>query len=135
MATLLKVLNNLPIPNRRGVLHFASELRALKPSGDVDPVPHQVPVFLLDHVAEMDADAILDALFWRQARVALDQAVLHLDCAAHRVDDATELDDAAVACALDDAAMMYRNGWIDQSLRSVRSLTRIRSSSARASRE
>src|SRR6516162_5189246 len=27
MATLLKVLNNLPIPNRRGVLHFASELR------------------------------------------------------------------------------------------------------------
>jgi hypothetical protein len=30
MATLLKVLNNLPIPNRRGVLHFASELRARK---------------------------------------------------------------------------------------------------------
>src|SRR6516162_605198 len=29
MATLLKVLNNLPIPNRRGVLHFASELREL----------------------------------------------------------------------------------------------------------
>jgi hypothetical protein len=38
MATLLKVLNNLPIPNRRGVLHFASELRraslrATLPSG------------------------------------------------------------------------------------------------------
>jgi hypothetical protein len=27
MATLPKVLINLPIPNRRGVLHFASELR------------------------------------------------------------------------------------------------------------
>jgi hypothetical protein len=39
--------------------------------GDVDAVAHQVAVALLDHVAEMDADAILNALFWRQASVAL----------------------------------------------------------------
>jgi hypothetical protein len=33
----------------------------------------------------MNADTILDALFWRHASVALDQTVLHLDGAAHRV--------------------------------------------------
>ena len=41
-------------------------------------------------------------------------AVLHLDRAAHRVDDAAELDDAAVAGALDDAAVMRGDGRVDQ---------------------
>ena len=44
------------------------------------------------------------------ASVALDHAVLNLDRAAHRVDDAAELDDAAVAGALDDAAVMDGDG-------------------------
>jgi hypothetical protein len=44
---------------------------ALQSRGDVDAVAHQVAIFLLDHIAEMDADAILDPLFWRQASVAL----------------------------------------------------------------
>ena len=48
------------------------------------------------------------------AGVALDHGVLHFDRAAHRVDDAAELDDAAVAGALDDAAMMHGDGGIDQ---------------------
>ena len=62
----------------------------------------------------MDADAELDAAFRRQAGVALDHAVLHFDGAAHRVDHAAELDDAAVAGALDDAAVMEGDGRIDQ---------------------
>jgi hypothetical protein len=37
----------------------------------LDAVPHQVAIGFLDHIAEVDADAIVDALFWRQARVAL----------------------------------------------------------------
>ena len=86
---------------------------AFKPCGDIDPVAHQVAVALLDDVAEMDADAELDALLGRQAGVALDHAALHLDRAAHRVDDAAELDDRAVAGALDDAAMMQRR-WSDR---------------------
>ena len=85
-----------------------------EPRGDIDAVAHQVAVGLLDHVAEMNADAELDAAVGRQAGVALDHAVLHLDCAAHRVDHAAELDDAAVAGALDDAAVMQGDGRVDQ---------------------
>ena len=50
----------------------------------------------------------------RHAGVALDHAVLHFDRAAHRVDHAAEFDDAAVAGALDDAAVMRGDGGIDQ---------------------
>ena len=42
------------------------------------------------------------------------EAVLHLDRAAHRVDHAAKLDEAAVAGALDDAPMMHGDGRIDQ---------------------
>ena len=44
---------------------------ALQPRGDIDPVAHQIAVGFLDHIAEVDADAIFDALFWGQASVAL----------------------------------------------------------------
>ena len=67
---------------------------ALQPRGDIDAVAHQIAVALLDDVAEMDADAKLDAPLRRQAGVALDHAVLHFDGAAHRVDHAAELDEA-----------------------------------------
>src|ERR1700722_16165080 len=63
---------------------------------DIDAVAHQVAVAFLDHVAEMDAYAELDAALGRQPGVALDEAVLHLDGAAHGVDHAAELDEAAV---------------------------------------
>ena len=62
----------------------------------------------------MNADAKLDASFRRQAGVALDHAVLHLDRAAHGVDHAAKLDDDAVAGALDDTAMMRGDGGIDE---------------------
>ena len=48
------------------------------------------------------------------AGVALDHGALHFKCAAHRVDDAAELDDAAVAGALDDAAMMHGDCGVNQ---------------------
>jgi hypothetical protein len=47
-------------------------------------------------------------------RIALDQAVLHLDRAAHRVSHAAELDDCAVAGSLDDAAVMGADGGVDK---------------------
>ena len=62
----------------------------------------------------MNADAKFDALVGRDARVALDHGVLHFERAAHRVDDAAELDDAAIAGALDDAAMMHGDCGINQ---------------------
>ena len=71
-----------------------------KSRGNVDAVAHQVAVALLDHIAEMDADAELDAALGRKSGVALDHPVLHLDGAANGIDNASELNDAPVArCA------------------------------------
>ena len=85
-----------------------------QPRGDIDAVAHKIAVALLDDIAQMDADAELDAALGRQAGVALDHAVLHFDGAAHGVDDAAELDEAAVAGALDHAAVVHGDGRIDQ---------------------
>ena len=100
-----------------GVFGEADTVRlrdAFQPRSDVDAVTHQVAVALLDHIAEMDADAELDAPFGRQSGVALDHAVLHLDGAAHGVDHATKFDKRAIACPLHDAAVMHGDGRIDQ---------------------
>ena len=86
----------------------------LQPGRDIDPITHQVAVGLLHDVAEVDANAELDAAFRRQACVALDEAGLHLDRAAHRIDDAAELDDRPVAGALDGAAVMDSDCGVDQ---------------------
>ena len=102
-----------------GQAHSARFANALQPRGDIDAVAHQVAVALLDDIAEMNADAELDAALWRHAGIALDHAVLHFDRASHRVDDAAELDKAAVAGALDDRARDARR-W-SGSIRSLRS--------------
>ena len=81
---------------------------------DVDAIAHQIAIAFLDDVAQMDANAKLDTALRRQAGVALDHASLNLDRAAHGVDHAAELDEAAVAGALDDAAVMQGDGRIDQ---------------------
>ena len=53
-------------------------------------------------------------LLGRHAGVALDEAVLDFDRAAHRIDHAAELDDDAVAGAFEDAPVMRGDGGIDQ---------------------
>ena len=92
-----------PLDLAIGVFGQADRARlgdAFQTRGDIDAVAHQVAVALLDDVAEMNADAELDAALGRQAGVALDHAVLHLDGAAHRVDHAAKLDeDARRRCA------------------------------------
>ena len=87
---------------------------ALQPRGDIDAVAHQVAVDFLDHVAEMDADPKFDALVRRDPSVALDHRPLDFNGAVHCVDDTPELNDVAVARALDDAAMMRGDGGIDE---------------------
>ena len=62
----------------------------------------------------MDADTEFDALVGPDLRVALDHRPLDFNGAIHRVDDAPELDNCAVAGALDDPAVMHGDGWIDQ---------------------
>ncbi len=85
-----------------------------EPRGNVDAVAHQIAVGLLDDIAKVDADSEFDAALGRHAGVAFDEAVLHLDRAPHRVDDAAELDEAAVPGALDDAPAMRGDGGINQ---------------------
>ena len=82
----------------------------------------------------MDADAELDPPVLRHAGVALDQALLHFDRAAHRIDDAAELDDRAVAGALDGPNVMRSDGGIDQIAAETAKAPRVLSSSAPASR-
>ena len=62
----------------------------------------------------MNPDPEFDSPFRRHPRVALDDAVLDFDGAARRVDHAAELDDKAVAGALDDAAVMGGDGRVDE---------------------
>ena len=87
---------------------------ALEPRGDIDAVSHKVAVALFHDVAEMDANPKLDAPILWYARVALDQAGLHLDRAPDRVDHAAELDDRAVPGALNNAPVMRVDRGIDQ---------------------
>ncbi len=87
---------------------------AFEPRRDVDAVAHQVAVVFLDDIAQMNADAELDLPVDRDACVALGHAGLHLDRAAHGIDHAAELDQRAVAGALHHAAMVGRDGGIDQ---------------------
>ena len=46
--------------------------------------------------------------------VSLDEAVLNLDRAADRVHDAAKLDNASIAGAFDDAAVMSGDGRVDE---------------------
>ena len=62
----------------------------------------------------MNADAEFDPPLGRYAGVALEEAVLHLDRAPHRVDDAAKFDDCAIAGALDDAAVMSGDSRVDE---------------------
>ena len=75
------------------------------PRRDVDASPIDV-VVLEDDVAEVDADAELDAAVLRHIGVALAHPALDVGGAGHRVHHARELDQHAVAGELDDAALM-----------------------------
>jgi hypothetical protein len=97
-----------------GKTDCAGFANAFEARGDVDAIAHQVAVGLFDHVAEMHADSEFDAALGLHAGVALDEAALHLDGATHGVDHTAELDEAAIARALDDAPAMRGDSGIDQ---------------------
>jgi hypothetical protein len=75
----------------------------LQPRCDVDAIAEDI--VLLDHnVADMDAHAELDAAIGGEFGIALRHLTLHVDGAAHGIDDAGELDQQAVARGFDQAA-------------------------------
>ena len=87
---------------------------AFQPRGHVHSVAHQIAIAFFDDVTQVYADPELDAALRRQARIAFDHAVLHLDGAAHGVNHAAKLDEAAVASPLDDASVMQGDGRVEQ---------------------
>ena len=100
-----------------GLLRQADRARrgdAFQSRGDIDAVAHQVAVALLDDVAEVNANPEDDAAILGHAGIAFDHGALNFDRAAHSVDHAAELDERAVAGALDDAPVVHGDSWIDQ---------------------
>jgi len=79
--------------------------QGFEPGCNVDAVAEDIAV-LDDDVADIDAHAKFDAPLCRCCGVAGDHLPLQLDRAAHRVDDAGELDKQAVAGSFDDATPM-----------------------------
>ena len=80
---------------------------------DVDAIAEDV-VLVDDDVADVDADAVLDLLFRRHAGIALGHAALHVHRAANRIDDASELQQQAVAGGLDHATGVFADLGVDQ---------------------
>jgi hypothetical protein len=101
------------VVNRIGDEHPAGIGQGFDPRRDVDAVAIEV-VALDDHVAEIDADAQLDAAVRRDADVPLGHRLLDFDRAAHRIDDAGKLDQQTVAGGLDDTTVMLGDFRIEQ---------------------
>ena len=87
---------------------------AFQTGDDIDAISHQIAVGFLDDIAQMYADAKLDATIERKTCIALSHSILHLDRAPHRIDHAAEFDERSIACALDDAPVIHGNDGINQ---------------------
>src|SRR5271165_6987004 len=111
---LAPVLEGKVEPTRGILLHARRDAdaawlsQAFEPSRDVDPIADDVAI-LDEDIADIDADAELDATIRGQRRIAFRHCGLHLGRAARRVDDAGELGQEAVAGGVDDTAAMGGN--------------------------
>jgi hypothetical protein len=110
---MLQLVAHLPI----GVFRQARSGRfadAFQTCCDIDAVAHQIAVALLDDNAQMNTDTKFDAAVLGHASVALNHCVLYFAGATHGVDDTAELDDRAVASALEHPPVMSGNRGVDQ---------------------
>ena len=89
--------------------------QCLQARGDIDAIAENV-VTLDDDVADVDADAIADALTLRQVRLALRHGALDLDRAHDRIDRAGEFGQQAVAHELDDPPLVLADLRLDHAL-------------------
>ena len=85
----------------------------LKPRGDIYALAVAI-ISLDDHLAEIDADAQIDAFVLGNRSVALGHAALHRHGAFHRIDDTAEFSKHAVAHELEDAPVMPFNVRFEQ---------------------
>jgi hypothetical protein len=82
--------------------------QAFEPRRDVYAVSINI-LLVADDVAEIDANAELDAPRRRNAGIPQGHLALPFDCAAHRIDDARKLYEKPVASSLDDMPVMLGN--------------------------
>src|SRR5450432_2400123 len=102
----LQLISHLPV-SVLGKTDSAGLCSPFQARGNIDAVAHQIAVALFDDVSQMNADPEDDAAILGHAVIALDHGVLNFNGAAHGIDDAAELDDRAVAGALDYTPVMH----------------------------
>ena len=85
---------------------------ALQPIGDVHAITVNI-ISLCDYIAEVDADAELQLLVGRKARILLGFGLLNLDGATKRIDNTWELNEQPVAHRLDQTTMMFSDFGFD----------------------
>ena len=86
----------------------------LKPGSDVDAVAVDGAVFLLDHIAQVDADAKLHAPVFGELRVAPGELVLDLVGAVHGFDGAGKLCENTIACGVDEPSAVDFDAFAEQ---------------------
>ena len=101
------------IAHRAGDADAAGLGEHLETRRDVDAIAEDV-VLLDDDVAQIDADAELDPPRRRHIGIAPRHPPLHFGRARHRINDAVEFHQHAVAGGLDDAAAVLGNRGIDE---------------------
>ena len=84
----------------------------LEPGGDVDAVAVKVGSFD-DDVADMDADAEPHLFFGRAVGVLAGERLLHRDRAFDGIGGAGKIGDDAIACGVEDAAVVDRNELVE----------------------
>jgi len=87
--------------------------QGLEPRSHVHPVPVDV-VVLNDDVANVDADAIGEPLFFGDVGVTLTDGMLDFDSTLDRLDSTRELGQNAIAHQLDDAPFTFSDLRFDQ---------------------
>ena len=85
---------------------------ALQSRGDIDAIAKNIVTFDND-VANVHADAELNAAFLRQSAVSIANAALNLGSACDRVDDTGKFHQQAVAGEFDDAPLMLGDFAVD----------------------
>nr|WP_292598640.1 hypothetical protein [Mesorhizobium sp.] len=94
----------------------AARLRDLfETRSDVHAIAEDIAVFD-DDVADVDADAQLDAPSFRNGPVSLEHGALHGNGAGHRLNDRGKLQQQTVAGRLDDMALVLGDERVDQLL-------------------
>ena len=85
--------------------------QCLQARSDVDAIAKDIAVFDND-VADIDAHAEFDPASGWHGGIAGDHFALHLDGAAHGVNDTGELDQKPVTGCLHDAATVFLYLWV-----------------------